>query len=87
MICVAWKSGFVFDTSYVNRMDWRDYLLALLLLSLSGYGLRKCLNGFRRTRGSGTFRPYAYVLGIALFLCGIALVLLVVLFEFAGPLH
>jgi hypothetical protein len=71
----------------MNHMDWRGYLVALLSVSLCVYGLGKCLNGFRRTRGSGTFKPYAYVLGIALLLGMIALVLLVMLFEFVGPLH
>jgi len=68
-------------------MDWRGYLIALLSVSLCVYGLRKCLNGFRRTRGSGTFKPYAYVLGAALLLGIIALVVLVLLFEFLGPFH
>jgi len=68
-------------------MDWRGYLIALLSVSLCVYGLRKCLNGFRRTRGSGTFKPYTYVLGAALLLGIIALVLLVLLFEFLGPFH
>jgi hypothetical protein len=68
-------------------MDWRGYLVALLAVSLCVYGLRKCLNGFRRTRGSGTFKPYTYALGIALLLGIIALVLLVQLFEFFGPFH
>jgi hypothetical protein len=71
----------------MNHMDWRGYLVALLSVSLCVYGLGKCLNGFRRTRGSGTFKLYAYVLGIALLLGMIALVLLVMLFEFVGPLH
>ena len=66
-------------------MDWRGYLVALLAVSQCVYGLRKCLNGFRRTRGSGTFKPYTYALGIALLLGIIALVLLVQLFEFPRP--
>jgi H+/Cl- antiporter ClcA len=81
------KSGFSFDTSYMNHMNWRDYFLALLLLALCGYGLWKCLGGFRRTRGSGTSKPYLYVLSMTLLLGIIALVLLVVVFEFVGPLH
>jgi hypothetical protein len=85
MICAAWKLWF--GAFYMNHLGWRDYLLAPLLLALCGYGLSKCLNGFRRTRGSGTFKPYAYVLGIALLLGMVALVLLVMLFEFVGPLH
>jgi hypothetical protein len=68
-------------------MVWRGYLVALLAVSLCVYGLRKCLNGFRRTRGSGTFKPYTYALGIALLLGIIALVLLVQLFAFFGPFH
>jgi hypothetical protein len=68
-------------------MDWRGYLVALLSVSLCVYGLRKCLNGFRRTRGSGTFQPYTYALGIAILLGIIALVLLALLFEFLGPFH
>jgi hypothetical protein len=68
-------------------MDWRGYLVALLAVSLRVYGLRKCLNGFHRTRGSGTFKPYTYALGIAVLLGIIALVLLVQLFEFLGPFH
>ena len=71
----------------MNHMNWLGYLVALLSVSLCVYGLRKCLNGFRRTRGSGTFKPYAYVLGAALLLGIIALVLLVLLFEFLGPFH
>ena len=71
----------------MNRMDWRGYLVALLSVSLCVFGLRKCLNGFRRTRGSGAFKPYTYALGIALLLGIIALVLLVLLFEFLGPFH
>ena len=71
----------------MNHMDWRGYLVALLSVSLCVYGLRKCLNGFRRTRGSGTFKPYTYALGIALLLGIIALVLLGLLFEFLGPFH
>jgi hypothetical protein len=68
-------------------MDWHGYLVALLSVSLCVFGLRKCLNGFRRTRGSGTFKPYSYALGIALLLGIIALVLLVLLFEFLDPFH
>jgi hypothetical protein len=68
-------------------MYWRGYLVALLAVSLCVYGLRKCLNGFHRTRGSGTFKPYTYALGIAVLLGIIALVLLVQLFEFLGPFH
>jgi hypothetical protein len=68
-------------------MDWRGYLVVLLVVSLCLYGIRKCLNGFRRTRGSGTFKPYAYASCIALLLGIIALVLLVQLFEFLGPFH
>jgi uncharacterized membrane protein YidH (DUF202 family) len=71
----------------MNHMDWRGYLLALLSVSLCVFGLKKCLNGFRRTRGSGTLKPYIYALGIALLLGIIALVLLVLLFEFLGPFH
>jgi hypothetical protein len=69
----------------MNHMDWRGYLVALLSVSLCVYGFRKCLNGFRRTRGSETFRPYTYALGIALLLGIIALVLFVLLFEVLGP--
>ena len=69
----------------MNHLDWRGYLVALLSVSLCVYGFRKCLNGFRRTRGSETFRPYTYALGIALLLGIIALVLFVLLFEFLGP--
>jgi hypothetical protein len=68
-------------------MDLRGYLVALLSVSLCVFGLGKCLNGFRRTRASGTFKPYIYALGIALLLGIIALVLLVLLFEFFGPFH
>jgi hypothetical protein len=71
----------------MNHMYWRGYLVALLAVSLCVYGLRKCLNGFHRTRGSGTFKPYTYALGIAVLLGIIALVLLVQLFEFLGPFH
>jgi hypothetical protein len=71
----------------MNHMDWRGYLVALLSVSLCVFGLRKCLHGFRRTRGSGTFKPYTYAFGIALLLAIIALVLLVLLFEFLGPFH
>ena len=71
----------------MNHMDWRGYLIAMLAVSLCVYGLGKCLKGFRRTRGSGTFKPYTYALGIALLLGVIALVLLVQLFEFLGPFH
>jgi hypothetical protein len=68
-------------------MDWRGYLVALLSVSLCVYGFRKCLSSFRRTLGSGTFKPYTYALGIALFLGIIALVLLGLLFQFLGPFH
>jgi hypothetical protein len=71
----------------MTNMDWRGYLIALLSVSLCIYGLRKCLNGFRRTRGSGTFKPYTYALGAALMLSIIAIVMLVLLFEFLGPFH
>jgi hypothetical protein len=70
----------------MNHMDWRGYLVALLV-SLCVFGLRKCLNGFRLTRGSGTFKPYTYALGIAFLLGIITLVLLVLLSEFFGPFH
>ena len=71
----------------MNHMDWRGYLVALLSVSLCVFGLRKCLNGFRLTRGSGTFRPYTYALGIALLLGIVTLVLFVLLIEFIGPFH
>lgn len=71
----------------MNKMNWRDYLLALLSLSLCICGLNKCLKGFRRTQGSGTRKQYLYLLGMIPLLAIIALVLLVVLFEFLGPFH
>jgi hypothetical protein len=71
----------------MNHMDWRGYLVALLSVSLCVFGLRKCLNGFRLTRGSGTFKPNTYALGIAFLLGIITLVLLVLLSEFFGPFH
>jgi hypothetical protein len=71
----------------MNHMDWRGYLVALLSVSLCVFGLRKCWNGFRLTRGSGTFKPYIYALGIALLLGIITLVLLVLLFDFIRPFH
>jgi hypothetical protein len=71
----------------MNHMDWRGYLVALLSVSLCVFGLRKCLTGFRLTRGPGTFRPYTYALGIALLLGIITLVLFVLLIEFLGPFH
>jgi hypothetical protein len=71
----------------MNHVDWRGYLVALFSVSLCVYGFRKCLSGFRRTRGSGTFKPYTYALGIALLLGIIVLVLLVLLFLFLGPFH
>jgi hypothetical protein len=71
----------------MNHMDWRGYLVALLSVLLCVYGFRKCLSGFRRTRDSGTFKPYTYAMGIALLLGVIALVLFVLLFQFLGPFH
>lgn len=71
----------------MNKMGWRDYLIALLSILLCVYGLRKCLSGFRRTRVSGSGKPYFYLLALVPLLLIIAFVVLVVLFEFLGPFH
>jgi hypothetical protein len=68
-------------------MNWGGYIVAVLSLSLCVYGVDKCLRGFRRTRGSGTAKPYFYLLGMVPLLAIIALVLLVAFVLFFGPLH
>ena len=68
-------------------MDVRGYAVAVLLVLLCTYGLDRCLSGFRRTRGSGTVKPYFYGLGIAVALGVIGLVLVGLFLAFVGPLH
>ena len=42
------------------------YLFCILLFVFGMYTLQICVRGFRQTRGTGTFNPYLYMLGIAL---------------------
>jgi len=48
------------------QMQLAVYLFCILLFVLGMYTLQICVRGFRQTRGTGTFKPYLYVLGIAL---------------------
>ncbi len=63
------------------------YLLFLLLFGLGVYTLRICLRDFRRTRGSGTFKPYLYLLGILLSVGLLVFGVIGFFFAVVGPLH
>ena len=68
-------------------MSASGYLLAALMILLGGFTLRICLREFRQTRGSGTAKPFLYVLG-ALFSFGLIIWALAgALLIFVGPLH
>jgi len=47
-------------------MRLAGYLAFILLFVLSMYTLKICVRDFRKTRGSGTFKPYAYAVGMVL---------------------
>jgi hypothetical protein len=47
-----------------SKMRLTVYLLFILLFVFGMYTLPICVNNFRGTRGSGTSKPYLYVLGI-----------------------
>jgi hypothetical protein len=63
------------------------YFVAALVILLGVYTFRICLRDFRQTRGSGTVKPYLYVLGALLSLGLIALAFVAALLVFVGPLH
>jgi hypothetical protein len=63
------------------------YLLFILLFVLGMYTLRICVRDYRRTRGSGTFKPYFYLLGILLSVALLVFGVIGVFFAVVGPLH
>jgi hypothetical protein len=68
-------------------MRLTGYLVFILLFVLGMYALRICVRDFRRTRGSGTFKPYFYLLGIVLSVGLIVLAVIGTFFAVVGPLH
>ncbi len=66
--------------------DWA-FLIVFFVVILGAYTLNICFRDFRRTRRSGTLKPYLYLLG-ALFSLGLILLALAGgLLIFIGPLH
>jgi hypothetical protein len=63
------------------------YLFCILLFVFGMYTLQICVRGFRRTRGTGTFRLYLYVLGIALSAGLIVLAIAGIFSALFGRLH
>jgi hypothetical protein len=63
------------------------YLLFILLFVLGMYTLRICVRDYRRTRGSGTFKPYFYLLGVLLSVALLVFGVIGVFFAVVGPLH
>jgi prolipoprotein diacylglyceryltransferase len=63
------------------------YLLFILLFVLAMSTLRICVRDYRRTRNSGTFKPYFYLLGILLSVALLVLGVIGVFFAVVGPLH
>ncbi len=68
-------------------MRLTGYLAFILLFVLGMYALRICARDFRRTCGSGTFKPYFYLLGIVLSIGLIVLAVIGTFFAVVGPLH
>ena len=63
------------------------YLPLVLLFVLCAYMLKICVRDFRRTRGSGTFKPYLYALGAAFSMLMIGFAVIVALLLFIRPFH
>ena len=63
------------------------YFLFVLLFVLSMYTLPICVRDFRRTRGSGTFKPYLYMLGIVLSVGLLVLAVIGTFFALFRPFH
>jgi hypothetical protein len=63
------------------------YFFFILLFVLSMYTLPTCVRNFRRTRGSGTSKPYLCVLGIVLSVGVMVVAVFGVLFTVFARLH
>ena len=68
-------------------MTVSGYFVAILVFVLCMYTLELCIRDFRKTRGSGTVKPYLYVLGAVLSALVLLVAALAVLLIVVGPLH
>ena len=68
-------------------MRLSGYLLGVLVFVLCMYTLQLCMRDFRRTRGSGTFKPYLFLVGAVLSGAIMLLAIIAVLLIMIGPLH